>query len=488
MTDDARMRARLPLLVLSLLLVPTAAAAQRTSYQSVLIGEHATGMGGAFVALSDDSSAVVHNPAGLGDIRTRGLSLSANTYSYQREIIHDVLSGHGESASMDASAVMAFPNQTAYVLPLGGGDDWSHTAAVSLNVPYGLDFTGHEKLGFRTIYFDIDFFRSIDERVYLVGPSYGLRVGRISIGASLFVQYVSMSVEDQLVLTVAGTDPMTGESATYRQESFQYTTTDYYGLTGVLGVLLRPHDRWSIGARVRLPNLRIAGSATTYRSVTSSAVVTDAMGVTTTSLYQDAYREVESDTDYRYPVSFALGAAYRNERRLRIALEVSLHLPLDPYATLEGELQPPPAGQPGELPGLEGERGFDPTVVDPGRRLVVNLALGTQIHLAGDFSMLAGIFTDHSAVPDDGIDEQEQIDSFGLSLALSRLHAGTSLTVGATTRLGQGRATGLRVDDAGQLVGNEVDVTFWSVTLFVAGSSTLGADDPEAAESQQTPR
>ena len=487
MTDHAPRRAPVATLLTAALLVPAAAAAQRTSYQSVLIGERAAGMGGAYVALSDDSSAVVHNPAGLADVRTRGLSLSANTYSYARETLHGVLSGHGESASMDASAVMVFPNQTAYVLPLGGGDDWNHTAAVSLNVPYGLDFTGHEKLGFETIYFDIDLFRSIDERVYLIGPSYGIRFGRISLGASAFLQYVSTSAEAQTVVTVSGADPMTGAAATYRQESFQYTTTDYYGLTGVIGVMARVHDRFSIGARVRLPNLRIAGSASTYYSVTGSAVVTDAMGTTTTALYQDAYREVESDTDYRYPLSFALGAAYRDERRLRIAVEGSLHVPLDPYATLEGAFQPPPAGQPGELPGLESERGFDPTVTDPGRRLVANAAIGTEFLLAGDFSMLLGFFTDFSAVPDDGVDEHEQIDSLGASFAVSRLHAGTSLTVGAVGRYGTGRAVGLAITDAG-LEQSDVDVTLWSITLFVAGSSTLGADEPEDAETPATPR
>src|SRR5687768_10584994 len=98
------------LATVAFLALPARSFAQRTSYESVLIGEQAAGMGGAFIALSDDSSAAVHNPAGLAQIRQRGLSLSANTYTYASQTIHDVLTGFGESASMHADAVMAFPN------------------------------------------------------------------------------------------------------------------------------------------------------------------------------------------------------------------------------------------------------------------------------------------------------------------------------------------------------------------------------------------
>lgn len=43
------------------------------------MGERAAGLGGAYTALANDSTSVYYNPAGLADINSLNVNISANT-------------------------------------------------------------------------------------------------------------------------------------------------------------------------------------------------------------------------------------------------------------------------------------------------------------------------------------------------------------------------------------------------------------------------
>src|SRR4051812_8644532 len=64
----------------ALLLTSLAAFAEDGNYhyKSILVGERASGLGGAYTAISDDPSGVYHNPAGIVFSLENYLSLSAN--------------------------------------------------------------------------------------------------------------------------------------------------------------------------------------------------------------------------------------------------------------------------------------------------------------------------------------------------------------------------------------------------------------------------
>lgn len=49
-------------------------------YNSVIIGERASGMGGAYVAVSDDTAGLYYNPAGIILAQSNSVSASVNTW------------------------------------------------------------------------------------------------------------------------------------------------------------------------------------------------------------------------------------------------------------------------------------------------------------------------------------------------------------------------------------------------------------------------
>lgn len=66
-----------------LLFAQQAFAQSYNNYQYIL-GERAAGIGGAYIALANDSTALWYNPSGLARISDFSMNVSANTYSYMK--------------------------------------------------------------------------------------------------------------------------------------------------------------------------------------------------------------------------------------------------------------------------------------------------------------------------------------------------------------------------------------------------------------------
>lgn len=478
------MRALLSVIVLlAPPLAPSMAEAQRENYEAVLVGERAAGMGGAFTGLADDASAAYHNPAGLAQIRRRGFSLSASGYSYYSRTARGVISAEDERVDLDQAGVLVYPNETSYVLPLGEHGDLAHTVALSLFVPYGFEWEGVQDLSLdRSFQLETNLFSASDEQVYLVGPSYAMRIGSFHLGVSVFVLHVHADATRSLTATFNEDAAL----ATYRTSSFEYTSGSFFGLTGTAGVLWVPNDYFALGLRMRLPALRIGGSAETFYTESSSFVADDAATMTTSvlELHQDVYANIEGDVNYHVPVSFSLGFSAGVPDRFRISADVRLYLPLDSYELVEGGLVRASPMQ-RELPGGT-VREIDTLIRDPGRRLVVNGAIGFDVRFLHEFFLLGGLFNDMSAVPDEGLADLGQVDMWGASLGVSRRTDSTTFTLGVTGRFGFGETSGIRFErtSEGPAVLDVTSELFqWSLTLFIAGSTVLG-DDPEDEPSE----
>ncbi len=61
--------------------------ADQFHYNNVIVGDRASGMGGAFCAIADDASGVVYNPAGLAFALSNDISGSANAF-YQKKVTY----------------------------------------------------------------------------------------------------------------------------------------------------------------------------------------------------------------------------------------------------------------------------------------------------------------------------------------------------------------------------------------------------------------
>src|ERR1035437_870784 len=78
------MTARMVVWMLAVGLVMASAAwATDSRYQTYIVGDRAAGMGGAVVSIADSVDACYYNPAGLTQVKSSTVSLSANLYGFQ---------------------------------------------------------------------------------------------------------------------------------------------------------------------------------------------------------------------------------------------------------------------------------------------------------------------------------------------------------------------------------------------------------------------
>ena len=456
----------------------SSALAQRANF-GVQIGERAIGMGGAFTAVANDSSASWHNPGGLSQIRQRGLSLSATTYSWQQTRIAKFIEGpSGETTPDERGTPLIYPNATIYVKPLNVSAVYPQTVAFSILVPYTQFSEGVQNLSLDGAFVDLDLFTSSDEKVYMAGPSWAVQLGKIHLGATLLGQYVTFSTKQQLSLTL----PVQAQDQlhTSRLNDFDFTEGTFMGATAILGALYKPLPELSTGLRIGLPNLRLAGEAKSHFSEARSTVATDQDGgLADLTLYQDVFRSLEGKTHYRTPLSVSAGLAWQITPKLMLSADLDYYFPLKARPLVDGQVEQSPANYPGEF-GTDGPRSHGSIIDDPGRERVLNGAVGLAWDWVPGWAALCGGYTDFSAVPDAGIGELAQVNRLGATIAVSRQDDKSTLMVGLSGTHGRGKAMGLLFSDTGIAETTPV-LEQWSATVFVAGSALL--DPPEKPES-----
>lgn len=450
-------------------------SAQSVNYEGFLLGERAAGMGGAYTAVADDGSAAFYNPAGLGGLERSGFSLSANSYGYHESEVTGVLRGSGASVDLERSGALVFPSSLIYVLPLGGDRDLRHTLAFSVLVPDYFAEDGVQSLLLPADDVAFDIFVSSTRQVYLAGPSYGLRMGSISVGASLFARYLTFQRERSTVLNTRI------DAFASRLQQFEQVSADYVGVEGLFGVLWRPSRTWSLGLRVQTPPARLYGVAQTFfaRTVVKTPGERD-FTAAEAELFQDVFRDLEDEVYVERPWAFSVGVAMTLPSGFVLSLDARLYLPVDPYLFVDGAPRTA-TEQYGELPlGTSVTRTWDSTRPDPGGELVVNGALGVFVPVTEGYGAMAGLYTDLSPVPSQKVGDTERVDEIGATLALQRRDRETTLTVGLGGLYGLGEGFGLSFEQ-GTVTPIRPDVTRWTALLFLAGSTPFG-DDSSADE------
>ena len=471
--------------VIALVFLGTGAASAQgvQNYNDIIPGARAGSLGGAFTAVADDSTAVIHNPAGLAHVPDRGLSLSVSAYGFDRTVVKDIFSSSSESVDLALDSLLFYPGATAYVMPLGDEDDEiRHTLAFSILAPRFSDREGVEHLSLSASGIDLDAFQSSVQRMLQAGPSYAFRTGRVSFGASVFVQYATFNEKTSTATSFFFENDVSGIGAS-RLLDFQFSSGEYFGLTGTLGALVELTSQTRLGLNIQFPSLRLGGQTTTYLAEATSLVDLDASGaIRDVSLYQDVFRRIEGDTDVRTPWVFSLGGSHYFGKHL-LAVDVDLFLPIARFDFVRG-VDPRVVPTPAELPGADDDRGFDGRVSEPRRNLVVNASIGVDIEASPKFHIMAGLYTDFSSVPTEALESYNQINLYGASFGIRHLGDSSTLTVGLTARYGQGSALGLNVSDRVEITQGPVDARQWSLALLVGGSRALNEDDEDDDEEE----
>lgn len=246
------------------------ASAAYSNYNSVLIGTQAAGMGGAYTALYQDSSAVAfYNPAGLGfaaygpEGKNSSASASATVYKKFDTKFGDL--DHFTSASLRI-------NQGFFRgVPTSSGSVFTYeklNAAFSIVVPDYETFGGE----IRSTATSVSLLNMLDESLW-VGGGAGIRLSDlrsdlrsdIAVGLSLYytARNLSRTVQERIITNST-------EALVMSEEKNILGNT----LVAILGIQsAAPQERegsWNWGVSLRLPSLQISGTGSYFKSVVNT--------------------------------------------------------------------------------------------------------------------------------------------------------------------------------------------------------------------------
>ncbi len=416
---------RISMLLVATAFVSATAKADDTHYQDFLVGGRAIGIGGAFTALSDDSSGAYYNPAGIVDSPTSNVSLSTSLYGFERGVIGS--SGFGDTGvstdlNTTATNLIVVPASAGSVQHLGApGEDGRarHALALSVIVPSfrtsspfatsNSDPSSTTRQTYRQNYSD---------RTLWAGVGYARRMSpHLRLGASAYYVLRSLNDSEQLANISSGDTLATFDTVTSN------VGVSVSSLLFQVGAKYDLDTHWLLGVSLASPSIRIASSAEVQYV---HAISDPTNGVSTVQSLNPPGLRAES----QLPARARIGVARHVDRVYTIAADVSGHLGTRydlvtniPNDTNLAQLLP------------------FPTSIH--RSPIVNVNVGGEYHFAPDWAVAAGAYTDFSTaqrIPDAPRRVQSpDVDLYGLtgSLAWSTEH--TENRLGASYSFGTGK-------------------------------------------------
>lgn len=385
-------------------------------YNNILIGDRASGMGGAYTGVSDDPSGLYYNPAGIVYSSGRNLSASVNAY-YNLTKTYDKAIG-GYDWQRKSSALL--PNFFGVIQPVSDKARIGFSYAVPDSSLEDQDQTFRNvpaSLGNATYISEFVINFNNDDNTYNYGPTVAVELSdNLSTGLTFFVhQRKAQVINNQLVRLSDG-----------RFEwSNIYAETNEWGVKPVFGIMWAPFKKVSLGLSA---SKTIVVSSDTERQVTFKGI----------DYSKDQVDRVISSTEekrkYPYEVRFGFG-----------------------YFHSESFL-------------LSGDLAYYSKVKDPAfgdKTWVVNGALGAEYYLDRNWAVRAGVFSNMAntyKIEEGEKNQPEHINLYGGSLSLSRFSRNTSITLGGSLSYGKGEAQVIRESIAIQ----DVNTIAW--TLFLSSS------------------
>ncbi len=224
--------------IVSLALIPFSLIADPYRNINGFFGERATGMGGAYTAISDDPAGAFYNPAGLAYAYDNSISLSASNYSITKKNYEDVI-GPGQGYSRNSQNYI--PNFFGIVREV----DKARIAFTIVN-PVNDTFNRNDLIQAPLYYPDISTLRNYNRESYNVihvGLSYAKPISsKFSWGASLYYTSDTSSIT------------FTQLTQNRNKSYFSNTYNDNRKTTGLLpiiGIMYTPSEHWSFGISLR---------------------------------------------------------------------------------------------------------------------------------------------------------------------------------------------------------------------------------------------
>jgi long-chain fatty acid transport protein len=290
-----------------------AGAADASGIQMEGIGARALGMGGAFTAVADDSSAVYWNPAGLAQLSGRGMSAGLYSMSTWMDMDMGVMNVDPMMYRPEKGDVFAkvYPSEPHHF----DDDDvfWPSAATAPeftaywnrgrYTLGFGLMTLGGAYSDYEGSGMDMLSGARVDASIYSLfglvdfNSSIGIQVTdrlNLGFGVDVLVGYLNLDVDKDYLGSTLASQP------DYRLDVESESLG--FGLQGVFGVQYRLLPRVTVGAVYRSGSrMRLEGE--------------------TTAKFNGLREDSDQNTRFRYPPTWALGIAWQATDRLLLSAD-----------------------------------------------------------------------------------------------------------------------------------------------------------------------
>ena len=393
-------------------------------YKSVLIGERAIGLGGSYVALSEDPSAVYYNPAGLTLARPGQFNATANAFQATEYRFRNI--APGQDYVMRSSGLIpsyfGFTDrflkfETAFLIAVPQSDQIDQSDDIK-NFSTKADEVNEVSRKYAQ-----------KNNIYHVGGAVAVPLGdQFSAGLGVVAVVHQSSFINFQYSTY---NPLPAGKYTFRGVNANTTS---YGLLTKGGVMYRPTKDWSAG--LSLSYLRVLGGEGTGKIVESNLDGQGIPKVPTGSAADDVSVTEINNLFYKDPeiLKGALGVAYR------ITDDMLVSGQLDYYGT-------------------------DPNYAPFTMKTTFNLSAGIEYFVDPQVPLRFGLFTDNANTPKlvEGVTDQEShVDLVGGVLTASYMNEKSSTTLGLSYAVGTGQAQVLRSTLDRQVLHQKTFIVYFS--------------------------
>jgi hypothetical protein len=291
-------------------------------YVNSLVGERASGLGGAYTAVSDDPSGCYYNPAGIVFAQGRRLSISVNAYNVSTKTYKDALhktTGEGEDWELKSSQLL--PNFFGVIHQLGPGKIGFSYAVVDSylrdqeQVFYNIRYAISDDVYINRYVLNID----DEDKVYNLGPSYGIKLrDNLSTGITLYLHYRDGKIIRNHLLNLSN-----GE---FDWENYYLSWTEY-GIRPVIGFMWEPFDKVSLG--ITFSRTFIFDSETRVQA-TKRGPGSLGYGVNDVD-----FNVIKSSEKRKFPYVTTAGIAYFPSPSLLLSADLSYYTDVSSYSFLE---------------------------------------------------------------------------------------------------------------------------------------------------------
>ncbi len=403
-------------------------------YNNLLIGNRATGLAGAYVAISDDPSGLYYNPAGIVYSLASNISANMNAYNISRTKYNNALGGKPWIRTSTALV----PNFFGITQPLGPGTvGVSYAVTDSLLEDQDQTFNDIPSAGSQ---FTINY--NNQDSTSQIGPSYALPISnKFSIGLTLYgvirqqQQIFNQSFEfpDQEIIVDEATQET--KSVDFFHIENLYVTRTEYGVNPVLGFMYSPVDNLSLG--LTLSKIFLLTTNYNDQYTVASNFCKDDAGEKYRC--EDPYY-LRATTNYGKnrptPWQVNIGATWFASSRFLLTSS------LWAYEAINDTSRP-----------------------------LLNAAGGLEYYLTGKWAIRLGGYTDMANTPRLKANAvniyNEHVDIFGATFSISHFTRTSAISFGGVGRYGRGQA---------QIIGGNLnlqDVEFVGLSVFISATNSF---------------